>query len=105
MITRLGICLAMLALSFVGFAEEHGQSEETVDLREISCQELTTMPEEDQGYVLVLIFGYAAGENKKPIQSSASIESQITAAHHQCASSPDITILDAMVAATPGTKG
>ena len=104
MTKRLGFCLAALALSFVGFAEEHAQNEDTFDLRTISCEELTAMPEEDQGYVLVLIFGYAAGDNKKPIQSSASIEEEITAAHHQCANAPDVTVLDAMVTATSGAK-
>ena len=94
----------MLALSLVGLADEHVQSTNTFDLREISCEELTAMPEEDQGYVLVLIFGYAAGDNKKPLHSPASIDEQITAAHNQCANAPDVTVLDAMVAATPGQK-
>ena len=53
----------------------------------------------EQGYVIVMMFGYQAGQSKSSVHTSSTIERQITVAYETCAGQPELTILDAMAAA------
>lgn len=102
MIRKLAIYATLLALGAYAYADSHAMDPATFDLRTVSCGELTTMTEEQQGYVVVMIFGYQAGKSDKPLQTAAMIDSQIKTAYQTCANRPEMTILQAMEAAAQG---
>lgn len=102
MITRLVFCILALTLGAYAHANKHEKEIETFDVRAVTCEELTTMSEEQQGYVVVLIFGYQIGVSKKPVQTAASIDNQIKTAYQTCGAQPEMTILEAMTAAREG---
>lgn len=89
--TALALCL----LSLCSFAMAENASQ--FDLRKITCAELNAMPDEDQGYVLVLILGYSVGAEGRPVQTSASITDRITSTHRNCAVATEQTVLDIML--------
>ena len=92
----LGVLFAAAAgiIGLSSYAQE-AATEPVYDLTKATCAQVQAMPEEEQGYILVLLFGYHAGETKAALQTETSIRTKIRTAHESCKSNPEMPAIDA----------
>jgi len=92
--TLLASLILVLGLS-AGHAGAQDSTQQTYDFAQTSCAQLTELPSEEMGYVLILLFGYASGLSEEPKHTSDSIDQQIKAAVDNCHDHPEMTVVDA----------
>lgn len=96
-----GLVISMFGLNAFSVNADviKGQNEknksEQANLDTLTCWEVSTLPEDDAAYALVLIYGYSAGKNNQPMHSSASMSQKIGAAGETCAQNPDMLVIEA----------
>lgn len=83
-----------LAFSTNIFAEDVIANAES-NLEKVTCWEISTLPEEDAAYALVLLYGYKAGKSNQPIQAANKISASIVSAGEICDKNPDLLVIDA----------
>lgn len=76
------------------FAEDVIANTES-NLEKVTCWEISTLPEEDAAYALVLLYGYKAGKSNQPVQVASEISASIISAGETCDKNPDLLVIDA----------
>jgi hypothetical protein len=89
-----GMALAT-AVTFAAQAQQVDSPDDVFYLRTITCGEVLSLPKEDAGYAMVLLFGYSAGESGENIQSGEKITHAIESAFAACEANPKMSALDA----------
>lgn len=95
------LSIAAIGITVLANAQETDPFEEAAnepfDLERITCWEVNTLPDEDTGYVLVMLYGYSAGKQNKSEQTGQEIADTIINAGETCSENPDMAAYEAFV--------
>ncbi len=69
-------------------------SEEMFDLAEMRCWDMVTLNEDDRGFALVLLYGYASGKASKSTVSAREVQVAVVNTMQECVDKPDALVLD-----------
>lgn len=84
-----------LAISFtvLGLGVNGQAAAEDFDVTAVTCDDVLSISEEEAAFVMLIAYGFVAGENGDDEQSSAKIESAITSALARCEATPDVAVV------------
>ena len=71
-------------------------SAEDFDVTAITCDDVLAVSDEEAAYVMLITYGYLAGQNGEDEQSPARIESTIKSALAKCDANPELSVVSAM---------
>ena len=97
---RIGKTMAMVFASLSLFssgalAEDAATNVDEFEIETIACWDVMTLPEDENAYVLLLLYGYSAGKQNRSTQSGEVIANTIGAAGKICGDHPDMPAIQA----------
>lgn len=72
------------------------ETDETIDLAELRCWDMVTLSEDDRGFAMVLLYGYAQGEKGVSTMSPRDVQVAVVNTMQECVDKPDAKVLDVL---------
>lgn len=106
-IKKTGLALAIAATAWAGLAAQGAATSDSdaagglltsteLNLKEMICWDLVTMAQDDRGYALVLLYGFARGEKGQAQFSPRAIQIASVNTIQECLDKPNAKALDVM---------
>ncbi|KEO90487.1 hypothetical protein EH31_10390 [Erythrobacter longus] len=72
------------------------ESDEKLDLADLRCWDVVTLNEDDRGFAMVLLYGYARGEKGVSAMSPRDVQVAVVNTMQECVDKPDAKVLDVL---------
>lgn len=70
------------------------ETAEKINVAQLSCWDLVTLGEDDRGFAMVLLYGFARGQKDAPQFSPRDVQVAVVNTMQECVDKPDAIALD-----------